>query len=82
LLGAREAPGPADQVALHLVASLLQQDGHLSISLNALGKHRHAKPMCEADHGAHNCQRSLALTQRGNKGSIDLDSVQRKSLEV
>lgn len=51
-----EAPWPPYQVALHLVATLLQQERHLSIGLDALGKHRHAKSMSKADDGPYDGQ--------------------------
>src|ERR1700722_3537885 len=73
---------PADVIALHFVTGFLAQERKLVVGLHALGDDRQIEPARQSDDGAHDGRRLRVGHDARNERLVDLDLVERKSLEI
>src|SRR6185312_13838896 len=73
---------PADEEALQLVAAFLDQNVALLRGLDAFGDHRKGEAVGEADHGAHDRDRVVALLEIADELAVYLDEIERERLQV
>src|SRR5690242_18612606 len=76
------AGGPAEQIALDLVAKLVRQEIELARRFYTFRQHGQAETPPEAQHRAHDGCRLTVHVDRLDEGSVDLDLVERESPQV
>src|SRR5258706_9047059 len=72
--------GPAEQVALHLVAAPLGQVGQLVGGFDALGDHLETEAVAEGDHGRDDGVG--AAGELGDEGPVDLETVNGETVQI
>src|ERR1700737_4569297 len=72
----------AEQIALHRVAAFLGEEAELLLGLNALGDNRHFEAVAEIDDGADDRRGLRIAAEIHHEGAVDLDLVERESLQV
>ena len=73
---------PAEQVALHLIATMLAQEVELLVGFHALGDHRQVQAVGHGDDRPGNLRILFARRQAIDKGAVDFQHVDRELLEV
>jgi hypothetical protein len=72
----------ACQIALNLVASFLQEERALGLLLDAFGEHRNFEAVRQPDDRADNRRGMMIVLEVGNEGTIDLDFVEGKGVQI
>src|SRR3954447_22861991 len=72
----------AEEISLHSVATFVGQECKLLLSFNAFGDDRHLEPVAETNDGANDRGRLRVTADVDHEGAVDLDLVERKSLQI
>ena len=72
----------AEDIALHLGASLGPDLRELVVRLDTFGRRRRAKAARQSANSPHDGSAALTCRKIANKGSVDLDLVERKTVQI
>src|SRR5665647_3910533 len=74
--------GFAEEIALHHVAAFVGEEAELLLGFHALGDDRHLQAMAEPDDGPDDRGRLRVAAEIDDEGAVDLDLVERESLQI